>query len=178
MPAYTALFRGINVGKAKRIAMADLRALAVEIGYTRPRTLLNIGNLVFEADEADPEEHAARIRNEVSVRLGVVANVIVKRASEILEVVDASPLNETATDSARLLIGFVQRPDHVVPLVSLRDKDWAPEAVVLMKHAVAVWCVPGVLDSPAIKAIGRLMGDRVTMRNWSTLEKLAAMISE
>ena len=28
MPRFVALFRGINVGKAKRIAMADLRALS------------------------------------------------------------------------------------------------------------------------------------------------------
>lgn len=28
MPRFVALFRGINVGRAKRIAMADLRALA------------------------------------------------------------------------------------------------------------------------------------------------------
>jgi len=46
---HVALIRGINVGKAKRVAMADLRALLVELGYGEPRTLLNSGNVVFEA---------------------------------------------------------------------------------------------------------------------------------
>ena len=32
--AIVALFRGINVGKAKRIAMADLRVLLGKLGYT------------------------------------------------------------------------------------------------------------------------------------------------
>ena len=32
MPRYVALFRGINVGKAKRIAMADLRSLLGKLG--------------------------------------------------------------------------------------------------------------------------------------------------
>ena len=47
MPRYVALFRGINVGKAKRIAMADLRALLGKLGYTDVQTLLNSGNAVF-----------------------------------------------------------------------------------------------------------------------------------
>jgi len=41
MRQYVALFRGINVGKAKRIAMADLRALLESLRYTGVRTLLN-----------------------------------------------------------------------------------------------------------------------------------------
>lgn len=32
--AYVGLLRGINVGKAKRMSMADLRALVESIGYT------------------------------------------------------------------------------------------------------------------------------------------------
>ena len=35
-----ALFRGINVGRAKRVAMADLRALIEGLGYGNVRTLL------------------------------------------------------------------------------------------------------------------------------------------
>ena len=46
---YVALLRGINVGKNKRVAMADLRALMAQLGYTDPRTLLNSGNLAFGA---------------------------------------------------------------------------------------------------------------------------------
>ena len=49
MPCYLALFRGINVGKARRIAMADLRALLEDLGFTQVKTLLNSGNAVFTA---------------------------------------------------------------------------------------------------------------------------------
>jgi uncharacterized protein (DUF1697 family) len=40
-----ALIRGINVGRAKRVAMADLRALVEDLGYSDVRTLLNSGNI-------------------------------------------------------------------------------------------------------------------------------------
>jgi uncharacterized protein (DUF1697 family) len=42
-----ALIRGINLGRAKRVAMADLRALVEGLGYGDVRTLLNSGNVVF-----------------------------------------------------------------------------------------------------------------------------------
>ena len=44
-----ALIRGINVGKAKRVAMADLRALMERLGYGDCRTLHNSGNVIFTA---------------------------------------------------------------------------------------------------------------------------------
>jgi uncharacterized protein (DUF1697 family) len=44
MSTQVALIRGINVGKAKRLAMADLRALLGRLGYRDARTLLNSGN--------------------------------------------------------------------------------------------------------------------------------------
>ena len=56
MTRFVALFRGINVGKAKRIAMADLRALLTGMGYTDVQTLLNSGNATFHS----PSSSAAK----------------------------------------------------------------------------------------------------------------------
>jgi uncharacterized protein (DUF1697 family) len=39
-----AFLRGINVGRAKRVAMADLRGVIRGLGFTSCRTLLNSGN--------------------------------------------------------------------------------------------------------------------------------------
>ena len=46
-----ALLRGINGGKAKRTAMADVRALFADLGFTEVATLLNSGNVVFTAEK-------------------------------------------------------------------------------------------------------------------------------
>jgi len=47
MKRKVALIRGINLGRAKRVAMADLRALMSEWGYGNVRTLLNSGNVIL-----------------------------------------------------------------------------------------------------------------------------------
>ena len=55
---YVALLRGINVGRAKRVAMADLRALFEQLGFGDVRTLLNSGNVGFRARAAKDVEGA------------------------------------------------------------------------------------------------------------------------
>ncbi|HZW81825.1 MAG TPA: DUF1697 domain-containing protein, partial [Candidatus Deferrimicrobium sp.] len=75
-----ALIRGINVGRAKRVAMAELRALVEDLGYSDVRTLLNSGNIVFAAPGTDKLDSAARIEETLSSRLGVSARVIVLTA--------------------------------------------------------------------------------------------------
>ena len=62
MPTLIALLRGINVGKAKRVAMADLRKLVEKLGYTDVRTLLNSGNVVFKSSSSDTAKAASADR--------------------------------------------------------------------------------------------------------------------
>ena len=49
MTRYVALLRGINVGRNKRIAMADLRSLCEGLGFEHVRTLLQSGNVVLDS---------------------------------------------------------------------------------------------------------------------------------
>lgn len=55
-----ALLRGINIGTAKRVAMADLRALVEGLGYTDVRTLLMLHALATGAAPAPGRARAAR----------------------------------------------------------------------------------------------------------------------
>ena len=57
-----ALIRGINVGRNKRIAMADLRDMLLDLGHTNVRTLLNSGNVLFQS------RYAVSSKEEYSVR--------------------------------------------------------------------------------------------------------------
>ena len=106
MPRYVALFRGINVGKAKRVAMADLRALLEKLGYTDVRTLLNSGNAVFTGGAAAPDKHAQRIRTAVARKLGVDACVIVKSDKDIAGIIAGNALDKIATNPSRLLVAM------------------------------------------------------------------------
>lgn len=92
MPIFVALLRGVNVGKAKRVPMADFRALLGELGYTDVATLLNSGNAVFRASTGTPAKHAAEIASAIAARLAVEVPVIVKSAKELSAIVSENGL--------------------------------------------------------------------------------------
>ena len=66
-----ALLRGINVGRAKRVAMADLRKLLADLGYGQVHTVLNSGNVVFDAGSVPPATSATRIEEALVLKLEI-----------------------------------------------------------------------------------------------------------
>ncbi|UOD31292.1 DUF1697 domain-containing protein [Massilia violaceinigra] len=173
-----ALLRGMNVGRAKRIAMADLRQLVGELGCTDVRTLLNSGNVVFSLPVRARAKIAARIQDAMVLKLGVVSRVIVLGSDELERVIAANPLLAVATDHARLLVFVFSDPDAPALLAPLAASDWGLEVLSVGEHAAYLWCPAGVLDSKAMAAMTRLLGDGLTSRNWNTLCKLRSLCAE
>src|SRR3990170_4573010 len=108
MPAFVALLRGVNVGKAKRVAMADLRTLLQDLGYTDIATLLNSGNAVFRAARASSPKYATAIAAAIAGQLHVDVPVIVKSSAELAAIIKENPFAATAADHSRLLVAFTQ----------------------------------------------------------------------
>ena len=176
-PCYVAFLRGINVGRAKRIAMADLRVLVEGLGYTGVRSLLNSGNLVFRAS-ATAQEAAGAIEEALVLKLGVAARVFVLGREELGAIIDANPLLGVATDHARLIVFLLGEAAQRDKLAALDSRDWGCERLALGERAAYVWCPEGMLDSAAATSLGKLLGDGTTSRNWNTLLKLHALCGE
>lgn len=173
-----ALLRGINVGRAKRVAMADLRSLVSDLGYRGVATVLNSGNVLFTAPGVASSEAAAAIEGALAARLGVRARVTVLTAEELAAAVAENPLHGLATDPSRLLVAFLQGPADRFRLEPLLAEDWSPEALAPGRRVAYLWCPAGVLASRLQEAIGRALGDAVTTRNWATVTKLHALAGE
>lgn len=178
MPRYVALFRGINVGKAKRIAMADLRALLTELGFSDVRTLLNSGNAVFRTDSAPPNKLARQIRAEVAKRLGVDARVIVKSAEDVAAMIAGNALAKVADDPSRLLVVMAEDAKLLAGLKKLAARNFGDERLHVGKHAAYLWCANGILESKAAEHLYGGLEDAGTTRNWATLNKIHALLQE
>ncbi len=175
---YIALLRGVNVGRAKRVAMADLRKLVEDLGYAEVRSVLNSGNIVFSAAELDPGVAAAAIEEGLVLKLGVSARVMVLASEDLAAVLAENALLPVATDHARLLVFLLPDAAARAALAPLCERDWGEGALALGQRAAYVWCPDGVLDSPAAAALGKQLGDATTSRNWNTLCKLYALCTE
>jgi uncharacterized protein (DUF1697 family) len=171
---HVALLRGINVGKARRVAMSELRSLCESLGYGNVQTLLNSGNIVFSAPRADPRA-AARIEKAIASQLGIDPRVLVLTASEIDTVVAENPLPECDESPSRFLVTVLANDVDRARLEALAAQSWGAERLSLGSHAVYLWCANGINDSKAVLALGKAVGTGGTSRNWATILKLQAL---
>ena len=177
MPTFVALLRGVNVGQAKRVPMADFRALLTALGYSSVATLLNSGNAVFRASGRSPARHAAAIAAAIASRLEIAVPVVVKSAAELDSIVAENPIDASIADHPRLLAAFTQDAQALSGLSAIAPFVVPPEQFAVGRHAAYLLCANGILESRAGKALLGKAGVRATTRNWATTLKLQALAS-
>jgi len=174
---YVALLRGVNnAGTARRVAMADIRALFERLGFRDVRTLLNSGNVVFSVPTERRSDVRARIEKALASRLGLTSPVIILSADEVATAVRDNPLSHVATNPSRLLVLVPQVPSDVGRLKPLLKERWAPEALALGSRVAYLWCAKGVAKSPIWAAVDRALERTGTARNIATLTKAVALV--
>ena len=178
MPRFVVLLRGVNVGKAKRVPMAEFRALLSQLGYTGVATLLNSGNAVFTATRGTPARHAADIASAIASKLKVEAPVIVKSAKELSAIIAGNPIKAEAAEHSRLLVAFTQDSKEISGLTAIEALVVPPERFSVGKNAAYLLCAKGILESEAGAALLGKAGKSATTRNWATTLKLQALASE
>jgi uncharacterized protein (DUF1697 family) len=176
MARFVALLRGVNVGRAGRVAMADLRALLESLGYSNVRTLLNSGNAVFDGPAQSRSTHARRIQAALASSLGVDALVIVKSAEDIAAVIAGNGLEASASDPSRLLVAFTNDAKSLAALGALATLTRGSEQLHVGTHAAYVWCANGLLKSKVAVAMLGSLRQSGTTRNWATVTKLHALL--
>jgi uncharacterized protein (DUF1697 family) len=172
---FVALLRGVNVGGARRVPMAQLRTLLSELGYSAVSTLLNSGNALFSAPGGTPASHALQIAAALSARLKLEVPVIVRSARELAAVVTENPITPRAEHHSRLLVTFIQDTRELRDWAAIGPQVVAPEQFVVGKTAAYLLCANGILESKAWALLLQRAGGSTTTRNWATVLKLAAL---
>lgn len=171
-----ALLQGINVGRHKRIAMADLRALVEGLGYADVTTHLNSGNVVFTGEGGSNAEIAGSIERAISDALGLDVPVLVRSGEEMARIVAANPFPDAAADHTTLHVTFLSAepdPERVEALAEIDrgDDDYrVVGAEVYLRY-------PNKLSGASFMptGLGRALGVVATSRNWRTVTRLTEM---
>jgi uncharacterized protein (DUF1697 family) len=173
---FVALLRGINVGHNKRVAMAELRELLANLGYSDVKTHLQSGNAVFSSPSPRADAVAVKVEAALMRDLGVQSTVIMRTPAELAAVVKRNPLKNVANDPARYLVGFLGGDPDAAGARAIGELEVAPDQVRLVDREIYLWCPSGILASPLSKVnLDQQLGVAVTMRNWNTVLKLAAL---
>jgi uncharacterized protein (DUF1697 family) len=70
-------------------------------------------------------------------------------------------------------VGFLF--NRVGELEPLAARKWGREMLATGPRAAYMWCPDGMIESPLVQAVGRAMGEDLTVRNWATVTKLHAL---
>jgi uncharacterized protein (DUF1697 family) len=170
-----ALLRGINVGKHRRVAMADLRGLLEELGYEDVTTYLQSGNVVLTSELAAAElEH--ELEQAIEARLGVDPPVLVRTRDELAAVVARDPFGDVADDPKRYLVSFLSAEPDPARVRTLEEIEIAPDRFVVSGREIYAWHPNGLQRSRLAPALtDKRLGVTATARNWNTVTKLLAL---
>lgn len=164
-----ALLRGINVGTAKAVSMADLALVFEKLGVTGVKTVLRSGNVVFSGSLG-----AQQIEDAVLAATGVRSSVLVLDAASFRRIAEANPLVDVSTDGSKSFVTFFS---EVQPVLDQPDAAaLAPEIMVIGDAAIYQWMPDGSLQTKVPKSFWKQIKGHVTARNWNTVQKLLALL--
>ena len=179
---YVALLRGINVGGNNKVVMSELREQIAAEGFTNVRTYINSGNVLFEAGPDTPREDVAQAvedllarRYDFSIRLALLT------AQDYLAELHSLPDWWHGEVARRDALFYTRGLDRSHVRERIEAMELGDEAVYFGEHAV-FW---GKFDEKSFLKTAyhkRLLREdfyrQVTIRSGSTVEKIAAMLSQ
>lgn len=178
MKTYVALFRGINVGGKNALPMKELVAILEDLGALKVKTYIQSGNAVFVGKDQDAPRLSKTIAVEIKKRRGFEPYVLLLGLEDIGRAIKQNPFPEAETDPRLLHAGFLaacpQRPD-LKTLESLKSHN---ERFRLIESVFYLHAPDGVGRSKLAANAERLLGVRMTDRNWRTVRTIWKMAQD
>lgn len=169
MPTFIALLRAVNVGGTGKLPMTELKSMCESAGFTRVRTYIASGNVVF-----DSKKSAAGVKSALEELLfqyaGKPVQVMVRSGPEMAAVLAANPFPQAAPNRTVAIFLDTAPPSDTLDKLTGRKN----EQVELGTREIYVHYGDGMAQS---KLKIRAANDG-TARNINTVAKLAAMALE
>lgn len=173
---FVALLRGINVGKHRRVAMADVRAALAEAGYADVTTHLQSGNVVLDTRERRPDAVERSIEKALRRGLDLEIDVVVRSASALAKVAAANPFLDRGADPATLHVAFLKSKPAAAGARALREADFGRDEFVLRGAELYLRYPEGLGRSKMTPAFfERTLRTPATVRNWNVVNKLVEL---
>jgi uncharacterized protein (DUF1697 family) len=169
------MLRGINLGPARRVPMAELRQLLTDAGYDDVQTYVQSGNIALDS-RAKPPALERELAGLIERRFGFAVPVIVRDRDELEAVVALDPLGDVAEDPKRYQVSFLAQKPPRDTAQRLQGLAHESERFAVHGREIYAWHPDGVARSKLWNALaGKDLGVTATARNWTTVCKLLEM---
>lgn len=173
MPSFASLLRGINVSGHKKIPMAGLKTLYEELGFTKVKTYIQSGNVVFETDQQDVSLIRQLIESKIEATYGFDVTVFIRTADELRQVASTNPF-ETIED---VYVTFLAEEPSPEKWANLKSLDPGTERMELKNKELYLQFPDGYgkakLSNPFVESKLKVRG---TTRNWRTINEILRLL--
>ena len=173
MEKHVMLLRGINVGGHKKVPMKELKKVLEIEGFHRVKTLLNSGNVVFEAEQ----EKANGIEQLLGRSFGFPIHVIMLPFGSIADMVESEPFRDIeVTSKTRRFVTFTGGRQAKSIKIPYQTEDGTFR--IIGQSGNAVFSVLDLENTGTVEAMSILekeFGKEITTRNYNTIEKIAKL---
>ena len=176
---YLVLFRGINVGGNNKVAMADLRKYASELGFCNVSTYINSGNLLLDSNASTSHINNA-ITSGFQERFGFPVRTVTIDADAFQHELVTLPNWWRADYARKYAMFYMDGFDFALAHSRVATYDLLEHEHIHMGSLALYWgvCDKSSINRSALKK--HLMGEKfyadLTLRNSNTFEKLALLL--
>jgi len=171
---YVALLRGVNVGGKGKVEMAKLKTTFEKLGFTRVKTFINSGNIVFEAASNDTPELTKSIEAAIQRAFALPVPVLLRNLEQVHTLVEQVPDTWVTDGNMRCEIIFLwpeadkaTAGDDLGSNADIEDLKYVPGSLVWRVDRVHV-----TRSRLPRRLIGGPLYAFMTMRNINTVRKL------
>ncbi|MEY2581211.1 MAG: hypothetical protein QOE09_1060 [Ilumatobacteraceae bacterium] len=172
MATWVVLLRGINVGGANRLAMADLRTLISDLGHTGVSTYIQSGNAVITSAREDRSKMAAEICERIAKDFGPVVSAVLRTPEELRASLAANPFSSESTGTSVLITFFAEAPNPADVAELDRDRFLPDRFEVIGSELYGYYPNGAGRSKMTLDYFEKKLHVRGTARNLNTVAKL------
>jgi uncharacterized protein (DUF1697 family) len=171
MTTAVSMLRGINVGGARKVPMEELRRCYESLGYTKVRTYIQSGNVVFDYRGTDSEPAARNLETELERRFGFKVAVIIRTSQEMHRIIENFPFTRAEEEYAH--VTFMSTKPSGVPSEEIAKACGRAEKFMISGREVYLFCPNGYGRTKLSNAfLEKKLNLLATTRNWRTVNAI------
>ena len=177
---YIAFLRAINVGGHATVKMADVRDAFVDAGCRNVRSVIQSGNVIFDAAASGRTVLKTRICQQLAARIGKDPGLCMRTAREVESLAQAGPFRKfSGAPEVKLYVAFLGGKPKRSRRLPLRDETEALEVFASSGRDLIIVsrkAKNGLYGSP-YGIVEEAFGVAATIRNLNTVCRIAELIA-
>ena len=178
MNTIVALLRGINVGGNNKLPMRELVAVLEGLGLENIQTYIQSGNVVFQTNRVDLAELAAEMGTAVAQSHGFTPKVMLLEEHQLENAMATNPFPQGESDPKSVHFYFLEAVPAASDLAALEALKTEREQFQLIDDVFYLYTPDGIGRSKLAAKVEKALGINTTARNWRTVSKIMAMVTD